>query len=160
MKKHWRYLCYISRHKWFVLVAGCKLGIPLLAMLHDISKFRPSEWFPYAEFFYGSHGKLRRDATGYYRPTDNSGTFDFAWLLHQKRNRHHWQFWVLPLDDGGTQNLPMPDRYRKEMLADWIGAGKAQGKSGTAGWYLVNRNKMQLHPETREWIEHRLDISE
>ena len=47
----------------------------------------------------------------------------------------------------------MPDKYRKEMLADWKGAGKAQGTPNCKKWYLINKNKMRLHPETRRWIE-------
>jgi hypothetical protein len=59
----------------------------------------------------------------------------------------------LPEDEGGTKVLPMPDRYRREMLADWRGAGLAQGTPDTLHWYSVNCHKMNLHPETRQWIE-------
>ena len=45
-----------------------------------------------------------------------------------------------------------------EMLADWRGAGKAQGKSDTRGFYIANKDRMTLHPETREWIEKQLVI--
>ena len=79
--------------------------------------------------------------------------FDYAWLLHQKRGKHHWQWWILPEDDGGIKVLPMPDKYRKEMLADWRGAGKAQGTPDSYKWYMHNKEKMQLHPDTRKWVE-------
>lgn len=157
--KHAKYLRYLLRHKWFVFVAACRLGIPWLGAIHDWSKFRPSEWRPYAEFFYGEGRNIRsrRDATGYYKPTDTGdAAFDFAWLLHQKRNKHHWQWWVLPEDEGGLKVLPMPDRYRREMLADWRGAGAAQGTPDAAKWYAANKDKMRLHPETRTWIEAQL----
>jgi len=123
-------------------------------LVHDLSKWRLSEFLPYAQFFYGQKPP-ERNSTGYYKPNDTGNdAFDFAWLLHQKRNRHHWQFWVLPLDDGGVKILPMPDRYRLEMLCDWWGASMAQGYQGkSATWYSANREKMQLHPDTREWIE-------
>src|SRR5690349_4010162 len=128
MTRHWRYLLYVVRHKWFVYRAGRALGVGRWQLVvHDWSKFRPSEWMPYANFFYGPKPKPVRDATGYYKPTDTGDeAFDFAWLLHQKRNPHHWQWWLLPEDDGGVKVLPMPDRYRREMLADWRGAGLAQ----------------------------------
>lgn len=157
--RHIQYGRYLLRHKWYVFKAGCRLGIPFLAALHDNSKFRPDEWGPYATYFYESDGtkRTRRDSTGYYKPTDTGdAAFDFAWLLHQKRNKHHWQWWTLPEDEGGIKVLPMPDRYRREMLADWIGAGKAQGTPDTLGWYTANRHKMTLHPETRAWIEAQL----
>ena len=134
MKIHLKYLSYIIRHKWFVFIECCKLGIPWQGVVHDLSKFRPSEWFPYANYF-GGDIKKGRDETGYYKPTDTGDkAFDFAWLLHQKRNNHHWQWWVLPEDNGGLKVLPMPEKCRKEMLADWRGAGKAQGTPDCRKW--------------------------
>jgi hypothetical protein len=53
---------------------------------------------------------------------------------------------------------PMPDKYRREMLADWRGAGRAiNGVDNTRQWYDQNRDKMKLHLETRAWIESQLD---
>ena len=146
VKVHLKYARYVLRHKWFVFRAACKLGIPWLGIIHDWSKLMPSEWIPYARFFY--------------KPTDTGdAAFDFAWLLHQKRNKHHWQWWVLPEDEGGLKVLPMSDRYRREMLADWRGAGRAQGYGdNTCEWYEANKTKMQLHPDTREWIEKMLAL--
>lgn len=51
--------------------------------------------------------------------------------------------------------LPMSDKARREMLADWRGAGRAYGNPDTHSWYLKRRRLMEarLHPETYEWIE-------
>lgn len=131
------------RHKWFVFVGCCKLGVPLRGVLHDLSKFLPDEWFPYAEYFYGK--------------SNCAEVFDLAWLRHQRRNKHHWQYWVLCEDEGATKVLPMPPKYIKEMLADWRGAGRAiTGEDNTPEWYSQNRHKMLLHDSTREWIEEQL----
>ena len=141
--KHLKYLRYVLWHKWFVMVECFKNGLILRGLLHDLSKFRPSEWFPYANFFYG-------------KPTDTNKTFfDLAWLFHQKRNDHHWQYWILSEDNGGTKILPMSPKARLEMVCDWCGASKAQGHGGwidVAFWYEKNKDKMQLHPDTRNWI--------
>ena len=160
MISHLCYLKYVLVHKWFVFVAACKLGIPWLGIIHDWHKFRPSEWGPYVNHFHGKKAKkVIRDETGYYKPTDTGDpAFDFAWLLHQKLGRHHWQWWVLPEDTEGMKILPMSDRYRREMLADWIGAGRAQGKTDTRAWYLKNGHKLQLHPDTRKWVERMLIV--
>jgi hypothetical protein len=41
-----------------------------------------------------------------------------------------------------------------EMIADWRGAGKAQGKGdNTVAWYAENKGKMQLDEWTRSQIE-------
>lgn len=163
--KHLKYLSYVARHKWFVFVECCREGIPLRGLAHDWHKFLPSEWWPYVDYFYGEpHGSIDkgRDDTGYYKPTDTGDrAFDFAWLLHQKRADHHWQWWVLPEDDGGTKVLPMSPGARIEMLCDWCGASKAQGHGGWLGvakWYEKNKSKMQLHHRTRQQVELTLSL--
>lgn len=160
MLHHLKYLRYVLAHKWYVFLEACKLGIPWRGIIHDISKFRPSEWFAYARYFYDNKGRLRkvRDKYGYYKPTDTGDkAFDFAWLLHQKRNDHHWQWFVLPEDEGGLKILEMSSVARREMLADWRGAGKAQGKSSVGLWYETHKNKMSFGPETRKWVEEQLE---
>lgn len=165
IREHLQYLSYIIRHKWFVFRAAWPLGIPWLALVHDLSKFCPDEWEPYKRYFYGNYPEFAKMPvwfkSEYFGPTKESvgDDFDAAWLRHIHRNRHHWQYWVLREDSGEVKCLPMPDRYRREMLADWRGAGKAQGYGdNTVEWYLKNRNKMQLHPDTRSWIEEQLRI--
>ena len=55
--------------------------------------------------------------------------------------------------------LPMPDKYRRELLADWRAAGRAYtGKDNTQAWYAERRDKIILHPSTRRWIEEQLGI--
>lgn len=188
MKRHVAYLKYVLRHKWYVFWAALRLGVPIWsALLHDWDKFAPDEWFPYARTFYTPSGKKQ-----YVESVD----FAHAWMKHQHRNKHHWQWWLwvdipshncaIPLpksnylvwDRGEAQRIiernsgaetwrelisaypsdalvpdAMLDLYRREMLADWIGAGKALGKPNTWEWYAANKDKMQLHPDTREWVE-------
>ena len=140
------YLKYIICHKWFVFWECVRLGIVWRGLIHDWHKFLPGEWLPYARYFYNLDGTPKPTETG-------DPAFDFAWLLHQKRGRHHWQWWILPEDEGGIKILPMGEKDRLEMLADWRGAGKAQGTPDTKLWYKANNQKMQLHPDTRRWLE-------
>lgn len=209
-----RFLWSLLRHKYFVFIECCKLGVPWLGVVHDWSKFLPSEFMPYARYFYGNYpnradilGDMRNIIPDRYTAEGVKAAFDVAWLHHQKRNRHHPQYWLLQYDnstvwkaaridwaeeaclvkDGEdigvcdvpgrtSQNhaaivevvgllnlcpsvLPMPDRYRREMLADWIGAGRAYlGNPDTCAWYLENRAKLILHPETRAWLEKELGL--
>jgi hypothetical protein len=53
MNKHWNYFKYILKHKYYCFIECWKLGIPWRGIVHDLSKFRPCEWFPYVEYFYG-----------------------------------------------------------------------------------------------------------
>lgn len=152
MKAHWQYFKYVARHKWFVFLACLEYGLVWRGIKHDWTKFLPSEWMPYVEYFYGR--KPHNGATGYAHQLKADDTaFNSAWNHHQKANSHHWQYYVLLEDEGGTFCLPMSDLDRKEMIADWRGAGKAQGKPKTWEWYEANKAKMQLHPNTREWVE-------
>lgn len=146
MRHHFAYLRYVLHHKWFVFQECLKLDVPIwIAIFHDWDKFLPDEWFAYARTFYA------HDGSSQYKP---SAAFDRAWLFHQNRNKHHWQYWILALDSGETECLPMPDVYRREMLADWRGAGRATtGNDNTQEWYVANYDNMQLHPETRHFID-------
>lgn len=157
---HCKYWWYVVRHRWFVFVECVKLGIPWRGITHDLSKFWPSEWFAYVDFFHGKGKKKAvRDSTGYYKPTDTGNfAFDRAWLMHQKRNDHHWQWHCLPEDEGGLKVLEMSKGARLEMLADWRGAGHAQGTPDTRAWYLRHWYKLQLHPDTRDWVDKRLGL--
>ena len=160
-----KYFNYVVRHKWYVMIECFKFGLIWRGLMHDLSKFLLDEFIPYMNYFYGkkdSDIKRGRDETGYYKPgSTGDSKFDFAWLLHQKRNRHHWQWWILPEDEGGIKLIEMSDKYILEMICDWIGAGKAQGHFSpkddkfyeTQRWYKKNGNKMQLNSATRQHIE-------
>jgi hypothetical protein len=152
MNKYFKYLSYLFRHKWYVGVELFKKKLYWQAFSHDMSKFLPSEFFPYVNKF-GKGIKEGRDKTGYYDPT--KGDFKFAWFKHQKRNKHHWQYWVMPKDGGkGNVIFEIPNKYVIEMIADWTGASKAQGsKSTVKEWYLANKDKLVLHPTARWTIE-------
>ncbi len=82
--------------------------------------------------------------------------FDRAWLHHIHCNPHHWQHWVLSQDDGEVKCLEMPTHFAREMVADWIGAGIAQGKTDKTSvlvWYEKNKESIKLHNQTRELVE-------
>jgi len=150
MRGHWRYLGYVVRHKWHVGVELFRRGLILRALFHDWDKFLPRMFFPYSRFFYKPDGtpQVRRDKTGYYKPSDTGDRdFDLAWLGHVRRSPHHWQYWVLP-DEDGDHVFPMGHNDVKEMVCDWIGAGLAQGKPDVAEWWKRNQHKMQFAPET------------
>lgn len=190
MKRHIAYLKAVIRHKWFVFLACLQFGVPLwTALLHDWDKFLPDEWLPYARTFYKPDGS---------KQYIESVEFAQAWMLHQHRNKHHWQYWVkisannlytfvresniLVWDRGVAQEIIernsgstswlelrdiagatfdhtewMPDAARREMLADWFGAGRAYNEDWTPleprKWYEKNRDKMILHADTRAWVE-------
>ncbi len=163
--KHLKYLSYIVRHKWFVLCACWSRGLYWQGIVHDWSKFLPSEWLPYAEYFYGPRYTVddRRRALAVCSaifPSEEEirRRFDVAWLKHLHRSPHHWQHWVLREDSGLTKPLEMPRRYAVEMVCDWKGAGRVMnGKSdNTVSWYFRHKSDMSLHPATQKLVEREL----
>jgi hypothetical protein len=140
-----RYTWYLVRHKWFVLMAGRTTGVPLWQLfIHDWSKFLPDEYVPYARRFFGP-----APATEAVR-----AAFDRAWRRHQHRQPHHWQHWCLREDAGNARALPMPERFMREMVADWMGASRAStGSWDVLPWYTRNRTTIVLHLDTRRRVE-------
>lgn len=150
-----RYLYYgkdCLRHKWFVFLAGVELGVPLLSLiLHDWDKFTPRMFIAYARCFRKPNGE---------KQYEESDEFSYTWNRHQKINKHHWQSSLLTWDRGDTVALPMDENDIKEMVADWIGAGRAYGSTDTVAWYLerIGTPKLVLHPRTQNRVEELLGI--
>lgn len=148
IRPHIRYLVYLLRHKWYVLIIGRRLHVPLWRLLiHDWSKFTPAEWGPYVSRFFRPrlYGLSSADTIA-----GRVRDFHCAFLHHVHFNPHHWQHWV-PVDDRGELHpLPMPDVYIREMVADWASAGLAKnGELDIAEWYRRERTKMVMDSDTR-----------
>lgn len=196
MKQHLAYAKYVLMHKLYVFIGGIAVarvrgmmtgeGITLRwlwrLLVHDLSKFRPSEWRPYAAFFYGVKDeewiarrqrylapamddgmKARARAEGQWSEEKKKRAYQFnvAWLKHLHRNDHHWQHWMLNLDSGKTVVLVPDAAIVDEMIADWIGAGTKVLKwptlseciAETVVWYMRNRTVIQLREVPRQRVE-------
>lgn len=143
-----RYLRTVLLHKWYVFRAGLWLGVPLWQLLiHDLSKFSPAEFGPYARRFgKGTAGSLNH--------ATEAEEWQDAWHHHWTNNPHHWEFWLWHHEDGTHEAQPMPDHYTREMVADWCGAGRAYtGKWDIQEWYAQNSERIGLHPDTRAKVE-------
>jgi len=147
-----------------------KSGLIWQGLVHDLSKFTPKEFFPYARFFYDKDGELNKDTKqkyGYCKPLSTGDRdFDLAWKHHLENNKHHWQWWTKVDENGNTKILPMQEPYITEMICDWVGAGKAQGHLSpkndqylnVKNWYMVNTDHLIFAKETRKAIEERIGI--
>ena len=76
----------ITEHKKEVLKGCIKAGIPLQGLMHDLSKYMPSEFIVGAIYYQGnrSPNEGEREAYGYSK----------AWMHHKGRNRHHFEYWT------------------------------------------------------------------
>lgn len=142
MRSTLKYLKYLLIHKWYVFVYGLKYGVnPIQLILHDYTKFYMSELIPYRNWF-----------TRQIRTKESSEAFHAAWLHHIHNNKHHWEHWVLRTTDDKMFVLRMPEKYVREMAADWSAMGAYFGNTA-AEWYTKNKHGIALHPQTRSRVE-------
>lgn len=109
---------------------------------HDASKYELDEYTAYCNYFYPS--------PGYEKDQD---AFDLAWLLHQHRNPHHHQHWVLIRDEGEKHPIDMPLEYVCEMLCDWHSFSLKDPESTAYNWWNGHRDEMVLSENTINLIE-------
>lgn len=147
MVEYWKYFKYIIEHKKNVFIEAMKEGMYIHAFTHDLSKFLPSEFFPYARFFF------KKDRTNNYKQSDEKD-IDFlkGWIFHQKRNKHHWNYWVSVTRKDEIIPIPMPKKYIKQMIVDWRAMSRKFGSSPKE-YYEFNKSKFILHDETIFLIE-------
>lgn len=141
--KYLKYFLYILKHKWHVCLRCFARGLIWQGLVHDLSKFLPSEFIPYANYYYG----CAKDRQAW------EVRFHAAWLRHIHRNRHHWQHWMLVTDQMGASMLEMPLRYTREMICDWDGVCRHMDNGiSVQDWYRTNACNMRLHLRTAKFI--------
>lgn len=154
-----KYAWLTLKHKWFVLVIGIKIGVPMRRLiLHDMSKFFPSELPHYGRQFFGK--------------ADRQKDFINCWIHHQNHNPHHWEYWIPRTGHNRCEppypdNKPvrMPKEYLDEMIADWFGASRVyEGKWPTRSnwkWYEKSFPEIakRIHPEDAAYVEKIIHIS-
>ena len=140
-----RFYDTLMLHIACVQEAGTKIGVPMAQLrVHDMSKFGKAEFYAYARHFQGGGSPQE---------------FAAAWLNHIHKNPHHWQHWMFP--DGYSPQgttiehgvMAMPEEFALEMLADWMGAGKAYtGSEDMSAWLTHNLPKISLHSRTQKLV--------
>lgn len=151
--KAWRHFCTITEHKLLVMKNCFRVGLIRQGLLHDLSKYSPTEFLTGARYYQGnrSPNAVEREEKGY----------SLAWLHHKGRNKHHFEYWIDFSKAGmGLAGARMPVNYLVEMVMDRIAASKVyQGKHYTdaSAWEYYLREQPYLdgamHPETRAQLE-------
>lgn len=152
VKKKMKWLSHLKtvcKHKQWVFYYCCKAGIPWQGLVHDLSKFSPTEFWESVKYYQGF-----RSPIDYCKEING---WSAAWLHHKGRNKHHYEYWQDNFDRGGTP-LPMPHKYMLEMLCDYLGAGRAyMGKAfnytAEYEWWLNKiSHSIAMHPATQKQI--------
>lgn len=142
------YFKELLKHKYFVFQVGIKIKVPIIQLvIHDWRKFLPSELFRHTEYFY-IHGGIKSLSEIY--------EFEYAWDSHKIHGKHHWQEWVLRDANGNISLLKMPNKFAKEMIADWACTFMASSGINVFEWYNSKKYTILLHSETRTYVEYLL----
>ena len=151
MQRFWGHLSTITRHRHQVLRCCIKAGIPVQGLLHDLSKYSPTEFLPGVRFFSGTHSPTEDERRA-------NGCSE-AWMHHKGRNRHHWEYWTdLNPEKGRYAAVPMPRRYLAEMLCDRMAAcriylGAAYTDAAPLDYLMRGRMRDCMNPQTLALLE-------
>lgn len=146
--KHFR---TITAHRHLVIRHCRKAGIFRQGLMHDLSKYSPTEFLPGARFYQGmrSPNEKEREECGY----------SLAWMHHKGRNRHHFEYWTDYNPQTKTLDpVAMPTRYVIEMFCDRVAASKiyygdAYRDDTPLAYYLKGKDRRRIHPKTAAEIE-------
>ena len=111
------YLRYVFRHKWHVARHCFKHGIYWRGLTHDLSKFLPSEFFPYVRYW-TTYGQEKLRDPNYPVPDEVLIPYKKAVRLHKERNDHHTEYWLRDTSDS-KKPMDMSDKAILEMICDW-----------------------------------------
>ena len=116
MNKFFSHLKTVNTHRKWVRHYCFKAGLYWQGLTHDLSKYSPVEFFESVKYYQGNRSPIDacKEDKGYSK----------AWFHHKSHNKHHREFWTDNYDKG-TSCVPMPKKYAKEMLCDFLGAGRA-----------------------------------
>lgn len=148
----WKHLKTITMHKWLVMKGCFYVGLYWQGIVHDMSKYMPSEFVIGAKYYQGiqSPNNAERKEIGY----------SSAWLHHKGRNKHHYEYWLDYSSHEGDGIVPveMPKKYLGEMFIDRVAASKNYNKGHYTDdmplkYFLKGKSYALMHENTREQLE-------
>lgn len=146
----------ITHHRHLVMYHCFRAGIPLQGLVHDLSKYSPTEFLVGAKYYQGtfSPNVVERKNKG----------VSYAWIHHKGKNKHHFEYWFDNSPNGYTMvPVKMPTKYLIEMICDRLAACKTylgeNYKDSSALEYANRHNYSQLmHPETEASLKEILTL--
>ena len=150
----------ITHHRHLVMQGCFRVGLYRQGLLHDLTKYTPTEFIPGARYYQGD-----RSPNNAQREEEGVST---AWLHHKGVNHHHLEYWIdynLNKEDrehplaGGR----MPLRYVVEMFMDRVAAcknyqGDAYTDKSPYEYYSKGRDHYLIHPKSRKQLEFMLKM--
>lgn len=143
------------RHRREVRRNCFKVGLIKRGLLHDLSKYSPSEFIPGAKYFQGTRSPQarERELVGYSK----------AWLHHKGRNKHHFEYWTDCDANGDIVAVEMPPVYFAEMVCDRIAAskvykGKDYNDACALQYFAARKDICRMNEKTAERLEYFLTL--
>ncbi len=152
----YRHFRTITRHRHAVIKHCQRAGILWQGLLHDLSKYGPTEFRAGILYYQGtrSPNEGEREAIGY----------STAWMHHKGRNRHHFEYWTdYSPATKRIEPVEMPLRYLVEMFCDRVAASKiylgADYTDESPLLYFLKAKKTRIiHNNTSDQLEALLRI--
>ena len=142
-----KHFILITEHRWVVFKLCCKIGLPWRGLVHDLSKYSPTEFWESVRYYEGNRSPIVS--------TKQDKGYSEAWLHHKGRNKHHSEYWI---DMNAPEKTPvMPYVYTAEMICDKLSAGIVyQGKNWNKGYPLEywkkEREKIFINEKVKEML--------
>ena len=143
-----KHIILVSKHKWVVFKLCCRVGVPIRGILHDLSKFSPTEFFESIKYYNGKKSPIVvcKEINGYSE----------AWLHHKGRNKHHGEYWVdLSLKSGYIPVIPY--KYAAEMVCDRLSAsitynGKSWKQNMPLDYWNKEKTTLRLNERIQDFL--------
>ncbi len=156
IKNFFGHLTTVLKHRHMVMRHCFRAGIPMRGLLHDLSKFSPTEFIPGVIYFQGnrSPNEAERERDGFSR----------AWMHHKGRNRHHFEYWTDYCQKTGLlEPVRMPDVFVYEMFCDRVAASKIYLKENynqrcPLEYFLRAKPRRKIEPSTSKRLEFLLTL--
>ena len=149
--KAWKHFKTITHHKLLVMEGCFRVGLIKQGLLHDLSKYGPSEFLTGVRYYQGnrSPNAAEREDKGYSE----------AWMHHKGRNKHHYEYWSdLSLVTRKYECVHMPRKYLVEMIMDRRAAcmvyrGSNYDDGAALDYYVNSKERYLMHPDTQKELE-------
>ena len=151
-----KHLRTIMHHKRLVRKGCFKVGLYKQGILHDMSKYSPTEFLVGCKYYQGNMSPNNAERL-------DKG-LSLAWLHHKGRNKHHLEYWIdYGADKEPVSGMKMPIKYVVEMFIDRVSACKTYQKDkykdqSPLQYYERGRAHYMIHPESRALLEQLLHM--
>lgn len=143
LKNVFKHLKTISTHKYYVAKYCFKFGLYWQGIVHDLSKFSPTEFWTSVKYYQGNRSPIEAEK-------EDKG-YSMAWLHHKSKNKHHFWYWVDYNSKQVQTPVRIPLKYVYELFADTVAAGIVYSKNAGKEWKQSDPyNYYKLHNRDAE----------